>query len=65
MRASLKGYRQILGLLRSDPDFRAFHEGRSTALPPYYRHRYERMLGRYSRLLSTADRVPDLEAEPR
>jgi radical SAM superfamily enzyme YgiQ (UPF0313 family) len=65
MRASLKGYRQILGLLRSDPDFRAFHEGRSTALPPYYQHRYERMLGRYSRLLSTADRVPDLEAEPR
>ena len=60
-RATLKSIRRILGLLRSDPSFRAFHDGRSAALPQFYRDRYERMLGRYSGLLSAADRVPDLE----
>lgn len=61
MRANLRGYRRILGMLRSDPGFRAFHEGRSATLPEFYRHRYDRMLGRYSGLLSAADRVPDLD----
>jgi hypothetical protein len=61
MRTSLKSNRRILGLLRSDPNFRAFHDGRSAALPQFYRDRYERMLGRYSGLLSPADRIPDLE----
>jgi radical SAM superfamily enzyme YgiQ (UPF0313 family) len=61
MRTTLKNNRRILSLLRSDPNFRAFHDGRSAALPQYYRDRYERMLGRYSDLLSPADRVPDLE----
>ena len=49
-------------MLRDGRRFRAFHEGRSTALPEFYRHQYERMLGRYSGLLSAADRVPDLDA---
>lgn len=61
MRTTLKSNRRILSLLRSDPNFRAFHDGRSAALPQFYRDRYERMLGRYSGLLSPADRVPDLE----
>ena len=64
MRASLQSYRRILGMLRKDPGFRSFHEGRSVALPEFYRHRYERMLGRYSGLLSPADRVPDLDPDP-
>ncbi len=64
MRASLNSYRGILGMLRSDARFRAFHEGRSAALPEFYRHRYERMLGRYSAVLSPADRVPNLDPGP-
>ena len=59
-RARMKSYREILLMLRSDPRFRAFHEGRSTVLPEFYHHRYERMLGRYGGLLSRADRIPNL-----
>ncbi|HEU5475307.1 MAG TPA: radical SAM protein [Actinophytocola sp.] len=67
-RSDVARFRQILGMLRSDPNFLAFHEGRSTALPEYYRHTGERMLGRYAELLSPADRTPDLspaESSPR
>jgi len=59
-RANLKNYRQILTLLRSDSQFRAFHDGDSTVLPEYYQHRYDRMLKGYGELLSPADRVPNL-----
>lgn len=59
-RTSLKSYRRILRMLRSDARFRAFHEGRSTALPEYYHREYEYMLGRYAELLSRSDRVPNL-----
>lgn len=61
MRSSLHSYRSILDLLREDPSFRAFHAGRSSVLPEFYRQRYERMLGRYSGLLSAADRTPLLD----
>ena len=57
-RASMRSYREILLMLRSDPQFRAFHEGRSTVLPEFYHQQYERMLGRYAGLLSRADRIP-------
>lgn len=53
--------REILRLLQSDPQFRAFHEGRSAALPEVYHHIYERTLKDYAGLLSRADRVPVLE----
>jgi hypothetical protein len=61
MRNNLTNYRGILSMLREDSSFRAFHEGRSTELPEFYQQRYARMLGRYSGLLSAADRVPDLD----
>jgi radical SAM superfamily enzyme YgiQ (UPF0313 family) len=64
-RADIASFRRIIDMLRSDPKFLAFHEGRSTALPEYYRHTGERMLGRYAELLSAADRTPDLSpADP-
>ncbi len=59
-REEIRPYRRLLGMLRSDSGFRAFHEGRSQALPPFYDREYERMLGSYSKLLSRADRTPDL-----
>jgi hypothetical protein len=52
-------------MLRSDKQFLAFHEGRSTALPEFYRHTGERILGRYAELLSAADRTPDLSPPDR
>ncbi|WP_431903150.1 B12-binding domain-containing radical SAM protein [Amycolatopsis thermoflava] len=59
-RGDIASFRRILGMLRDDPRFLAFHEGRTTRLPDYYRHLGDRMLGRYAELLSPADRVPDL-----
>jgi radical SAM superfamily enzyme YgiQ (UPF0313 family) len=65
-RADVRSFERILALLRSDPRFLAFHEGRSTALPEHYRALGERMLGRYAELLSPAERTPDLSpVEPR
>lgn len=62
-RNDVASFRRILDMLRSDPEFLAFHEGRSTVLPEFYRQAGDRMLGRYSELLSGADRQPDL-SEP-
>jgi hypothetical protein len=59
-RASLKHYRHILHMLRSDAQFRAFHEGRSTVLPEFYHQQYDWMLNQYAGLLSGAGRRPNL-----
>ena len=64
-RADIASFGRILDMLRSDRDFLAFHEGRSTTLPAFYRDTGERILGRYAELLSPADRTPDLSpADP-
>jgi hypothetical protein len=62
-RARMNSYRQILLMLRTDPHFRAFHDGRSSVLPEFYHHQYERMLGPYAGLVSRAERIPDLATE--
>jgi radical SAM superfamily enzyme YgiQ (UPF0313 family) len=61
MRQDLAAFGRLERLLRTDPRFRAFHEGRSTALPELYHREYERKLGRYASLLSRGDRTPHLE----
>lgn len=63
-RGDIASFQRILRMLRTDPAFLAFHEGRTTTLPPFYHHLGDRMLGRYQELLSTADRTPDLSAIP-
>ena len=63
-RGDIASFQRILRMLRTDPAFLAFHEGRTTTLPPFYHHLGDRMLGRYRELLSTADRTPDLSAIP-
>jgi hypothetical protein len=64
-RSDIACFRRLLELLRSDPAFLAFHEGRTATLPEFYRRTSERMLGRYAELLSPADRTPDLSpADP-
>jgi hypothetical protein len=59
-RSDVASFRRIREMLRSDPEFLAFHEGRTTVLPEFYRHLGDRMLGRYAELLTPADRTPDL-----
>ena len=51
-------YKRILRVMKTDRDFRAFHEGRSKALPEYYHRKFEAALGPYAELLSREDRQP-------
>jgi len=60
MKKFLYAFRRIRDMLRTYRQFRAFHEGRSIALPDYYRRVYERKLGDYASLLSPAERTPEL-----
>src|SRR5262245_17668173 len=53
---------RTLERLRSDAEFRGFHEGRTARLPAYYRRLHARRLGRYAELISEADMTPVLEA---
>jgi hypothetical protein len=65
MRHFLATFRRLGELLRTDPEFREFHEGRSATLPAFYRWVYERKLGDYASLLSRAERTPELgQASP-
>ena len=61
MRQELVALRLLRKMLATDPEFRAFHEGRSRSLPEFYHHRYEQKLGRYANLMSRAERIPELE----
>lgn len=56
-----KRYGELLTMLRSDSQFRAFHEGESQKLPEFYRNRFDELLGSYGELLSEAERTPCLE----
>ncbi|NEP47210.1 MAG: radical SAM protein, partial [Okeania sp. SIO2H7] len=58
---SVKSYKELLTMLESDSQFRAFHEGKSQKLPEFYRTRFDEMLGSYGELLSEAERTPCLE----
>ena len=60
MRQMLGAFRRIVELMKTDRQFRAFHEGESQALPEFYHHQYERLLGPYATLLSREDRQPVL-----
>lgn len=61
MRQDLAVLRRLWKMLKTDPAFRAFHEGRSVSLPEFYHHRYEQKLGRYASLISRAERTPEME----
>ncbi len=64
-RSDIGSFRGILAMLRTDAQFRAFHEGRDTTLPEYYQRLGDRMLGRrYATLLSRTERTPDLTPAP-
>ena len=65
MRQDLSTFRRLREMLATDRHFRAFHDGRSDVLPEFYHQEYERKLGRYSSLLSRADRMPELDPPAR
>ena len=52
--------REILNLLNTDKQFRAFHEHETEILPEFYHRLYERSLGPYASLLSHEERRPIL-----
>ena len=56
-----KRYGELLGMLRSDSQFREFHQGESQKLPEFYATRFDQLLGSYGELLSQAERTPCLE----
>ena len=65
--ARVIGIRQMIGrlrvmmqLMKTDRQFRAFHEGESQVLPDYYYRQYDSLLGPYATLLSPDDRRPVL-----
>jgi radical SAM superfamily enzyme YgiQ (UPF0313 family) len=58
----LREMRQLHNLLIEDRAFRAFHEGRSTRLPDYYRWRFRERLGAFADQLSLEDLAPQPEA---
>ena len=58
----MRAFRRLRGMLATDPQFRAFHEGRSRALPEYYHREYERLLGPMPPLMSRAERMPEMGA---
>jgi hypothetical protein len=63
-RKRIEAFRRLRHLLVEDPQFRAFHEGRSGTLPEYYHRMYERLLGPYASLMPREERAPLFESEP-
>jgi hypothetical protein len=52
--------KEILTLLKTDRQFRAFHEQETDVLPEFYHHKYEDLLGPYAGLMSREERRPVL-----
>jgi len=57
----LNALRRIRKMLVTDRQFRAFHEGETTELPPFYRQELRDRLGRYVELLSLDEITPTPE----
>jgi hypothetical protein len=51
---------EILNLLKTDTQFRAFHEHQTEILPEYYHRQYEQLLGQYTPLMPREERKPVL-----
>ncbi len=58
-------FRNILNLLNTNKQFRAFHEHETDVLPEFYHRQYERFLGPYATLMSHEERKPILVRQRR
>jgi radical SAM superfamily enzyme YgiQ (UPF0313 family) len=56
-------FRNLLNLMKTDKQFRAFHEHETEVLPEYYHHQFEYLLGPYASLITREDRTPVLAAK--
>ncbi|MEK6371935.1 MAG: radical SAM protein [Acidobacteriota bacterium] len=54
--------RKLRNRIADDPEMLAFHEGRGSSLPRYYRELLKERLGPYAELLREEDLTPELEA---
>lgn len=61
-RTELAALRRIRGMLITDRQFRAFHEGETTTLPSFYRQELRDRLGPYADLLSLEEITPIAES---
>jgi len=59
-RQMIRRLRDILDLLNTNQQFRAFHDHETDVLPEFYHYQYERLLGPYATLMSYEDRKPIL-----
>ena len=59
-RRDLAELRLVRQALAGDARMRAFHEGRTAALPEFYRRRFEERLGPHAALVPPAERIPVL-----
>ena len=55
--------REILNLLNTDSQFRAFHAHETDVLPEFYHRQYEHLLGPYAALMSREERKPVLVSQ--
>jgi len=60
IRGTLVKFQRILKALKEDRALRDFHDYGKGRLPQVYEKLYDRMLGPYARLLSPADRTPEM-----
>ncbi len=54
---------EILNLLKSDAQFRAFHAHETDVLPEFYHRQYEELLGPYASLMAREERKPVLVSQ--
>jgi len=59
-RQTIGRLRNILNLLNTNKQFRAFHEHETDVLPEFYHRQYERLLGPYATLMARKERNPIL-----
>lgn len=64
LRSDLATLRRIRRRLATDPQLRAFHEGRNEDLPGFYRRALAAKLGSYAELLSQSDLKPRFDPPP-
>jgi hypothetical protein len=62
-RQMIRRLSEMLTLLKTDPQFRAFYEHNTDVLPEFYHRKYEDLLGPYAGLMSREDRKPILNGQ--
>jgi hypothetical protein len=59
-RQMIRRLQEILNLINTDPQFKAFHEHKTEVLPEFYHRKYENLLGKFAPLISREERKPVL-----